>query len=371
MPTTLYDVAKLAGVSISTASRALYGSRTRPSALETQRRVWEAAHQLQYVPPQAARTSFSHESAHYKGTRVGNIGVVLGNVSYKFADPFWTMVIEGIDRETTRQGHHLRFNFTLDDLQYPQQRQLLSIEHIDGLIVIGGHDTMLAFDSLTDWIQNDDMRKRTVLIEGGDDRFYRNQPLEVDVITCDKRYVIYQLVEHLVTLGHRRIAFLGPRLDHDERGASFIQALAFNNVPFDPSLFFESPWSIEESYPVAQEVMRSGAVFDALICGCDAVAISATRAARESGKNLPADLAIAGFDDIEFARHMHPALTTAHVNKELLGELAVRKLIERINRPDLSPVIQIVPTTLVKRESCGELLTPHHQNTPPDPDAGT
>lgn len=354
MSTTLRDVAKLAGVSISTASRALYGSRSRPAAQETQERVWAAVHQLNYAPNDAAQNLGRRPNGKKTETGLGNIGLVLGNVSYKFADPFWTVVLQGIDREATRQEHHLRFAFTLEDLSHPHQRQLLSLEHIDGLIVVGGHASQVALDCLTDWTQDESARARTVIIEGGDDRFYRNGPLQFDVVTCDKRYIIYQMIDHLFKLGHRNIAFIGPAMQIEDRGAAFVQALSFHDLPYDPELYIESPWSTEGSYPYAQALLRSGKTFDAVMCGCDAIAISVMRAARERGMRLPDDLAIAGFDDIEFARHMHPALTTAHVQKELLGELAVRKLLERIKRPDLPPVLQMVPNILTIRESCGE-----------------
>jgi DNA-binding LacI/PurR family transcriptional regulator len=354
--TTLRDVAKLAKVSISTASRALHGTRTRPTALETQRRVWNAALQLNYISSEHTQDISKDDTSHREEISLKNIGVVLGSVSYKFADPFWTIVQQGIDRETTRNEILLRFNMTLDDMAHPIQRQLLSLEYIDGLIIIGGHDSALALANLTNWFDNPQAMSRTVLIEGGDSRVYRNTPLKFDIITCDKRYVIYQLVEHLLKLGRRQIAFLGPAADRDERGAAFLQALFFNNLPFDPDLYVICPWSTEDSYPYAQQLMASEKPFDALICGCDAIAISAMRAARECGKRIPEDLAIAGFDDIEFAKHLHPPLTTVHVQKELLGELTVRKLIERLHQLDLPPVIQTVPSTLIARESCGESI---------------
>lgn len=92
---------------------------------------------------------------------------------------------------------------------------------------------------------------------------------------------------------------------------------------------------------------------DALACGCDTIAIGAMRAAKERGLRLPDDLAITGFDDIVFARDLDLPLTTIHVPKELLGELAVRKLLERIDHPERPPVVQMVPTTLVAPGSCG------------------
>ena len=356
---TLRDVANLAGVSISTASRALYGNRSRPTAQKTQERILAAVRELNYVPNDAAQRLGSRSGDAKTLRGVINIGLVVGNTSYKFADPFWTPVLEGIDREATRQGHHLRFTFTLDDLTHAHHRELLTPEHVDGLIIVGGHDSLFALESLPDWLQDKDARSRTVIIEGGDDRLYRNLPLQYDVVTCDKRYSIYQLINHLVLLGHRRLAFLGPGIDHDDRGAAFVQALAFHNLPFDPELYIESPWTTEDAYLAAQQLLKRDKPIDAVVCGCDAIAISMMRAAREAGMRLPEDLAIAGFDDIEFARHMHPALTTIHVEKELLGELAVRKLLERLQRPDLLPILQIAPDTLVVRESCGEQLTVH------------
>ena len=351
---TLRDVAQLAGVSISTASRALNGNRSRSAAQKTQERVLEAIRQLNYTPNDAAQNSGRQLAVKESERGISNIGLVLGNTSYKFADPFWTVVLEGVDRETTRQGHHLRFAFTLDDLAHNHQRVLLSREHVDGIILVTGHDSAFAFEILDDWLRDESARARTVIIEGGDDKIYRNRALDFDVVTCDKRYTIYQLVDHLIGLGHRRLAFLGPSIEQDDRGAAFVQALSFHDIPFDPSLYVECPWSTEGAYPAALELLSSGQRIDAVVCGCDAIAIGAMHAARDIGLHLPEDLAISGFDDIEFARHMHPALTTIHVEKELLGEFAVRKLIERLDRPSLPPVLQIIPNTLVVRESCGE-----------------
>jgi LacI family transcriptional regulator len=295
--------------------------------------------------------------AHKKAAkyRLGNIGLVLGTVSYKFSDPFWSVVFNGVDRETTRRGYHLRFAFTLDDLNHEHQEILLEREHIDGLILVGGHDSVLAIESLSEWLSDADARARTVIIDGGDERFYRKRPLEYDVVTFEKRFSMYQLVDHLITLGHRHLAFLGPGSDIDERGAAFVHALACHDLPFDPHLYVESPWSTEGSYAAAQLLLNTGRQIDAVVCGCDAIAISVMRVARELGLHLPNDLAIAGFDDIEFAQHTHPALTTIRVEKEQLGEIAVRKLIERLMWPDLPPVMQVIPTALVVRESCGEL----------------
>lgn len=340
MTPTLRDVAKKAGVSISTASRAMSGDGTHPVASETQERVWEAIRELNYEPNDAAQRLVRRVDKEVQ--RTYNIGLILGNVSYKFSDPFWSPVLDGVDEEIIRQEYHLRFAFTIDDLKRRTQRSLLSRAHIDGLILLGG---VRPFGEAIG-------RERTVVIEGSD-RMRWNAQLRVDVIAAEKRRAMYMLIDHLVALGRRRFAFLGPPVGGDERAEAFVQALARHGLPLDPALLVEAPWSVEGAYPIAQVLLRQGLEMDALVCGCDTIAIGAMRAAKERGLRLPDDLAITGFDDITFARDLDPPLTTVHVPTETMGEVAVRTLIGRINRPEIPPIIHLVPTSLVVRASCG------------------
>lgn len=341
MPATLRDVALLAGVSISTASRALSGDTTRPVAVETQTRIWEAARQLNYEPNDAAQRLVRRVDSQVR--RTYNVGLILGNVTYKFSDPFWSPVLDGVDEELIRQEYHLRFAFTIADLKHRTQRLLLSRAHIDGLILVGG---LRPFGHAIG-------PERTVLIEGGDDLRRWDEALPADAVLIEKRRAIYHLIDHLVALGRRRLGFFGPSAVTDERAEAFIHALARHDLPLDPALFVHSPWSAEGAYPVAKAFFAAGHRPDALVCACDTIAIGVMRAAKECGLHLPDDLAVTGFDDISFARDLDPPLTTVHVPKELMGELAVRKLIERINHPDRTPVVQMVPTSVVVRASCG------------------
>ncbi len=340
MLSTLRDVAKIAGVSISTASRTLSGDRSRPVALGTQERVWEAVRVLDYQPNDAARRLVRGVDAEER--RTDNIGLILGNVSYKFSDPFWSPVLDSVDEELTRQDYHLRFAFTVDELLHRRQRRLINRACIDGLILVAG---VRPFGEAIG-------PARTVVIE--DDKTRWKLPLKADVIAIEKRRAIYAVVDHLAALGRRRIGFLGPTGGGDERAEAFVQAMARRDLPVDPTLLVDASWSTEDAYPVAKALLaRHGGRIDALVCACDTIAIGAMRAAKECGLRLPGDLAITGFDDIPFARDLDPPLTTVRVPKEQLGVLAVRKLVERIDHLGLAPVIQIVPTTLVVRASCG------------------
>lgn len=349
MNTTLRDVARLAGVSISTASRALSGDQNGLVASGTQERVWAAVRELRYEPNDAAQRLV--RTADGQTRRTNNIGLILGNTSYKFTDPFWSPVLHGIDKELSRQHYHLRFAFTLDDLKLSHQRRLLTRAHVDGLILAG--DVAPFGEELG--------RERTVVIEGGNDLQRWEEPLQVDIIAMEKRRAMYRLVDHLVGLGHRRLVFLGPPAHREERAEAFVHALTRHNLESAPDCCVESQWSTEEAYPIATALLAErGSEIDALVCACDTIAVGAARAARDCGLRLPDDLAITGFDDISYASDLEPPLTTVHVPKEHMGMRAARRLIERINDPDQPACIQVVPTTLVVRASCGALLVPAH-----------
>jgi len=165
--------------------------------------------------------------------------------------------------------------------------------------------------------------------------------------------MLNKIVDHLVSLSYRCFVFLGPPLGLDERASAVAGALAAHGLPLDPEPRRPTPWFTDEAYPVALEALRASPRLQAVICANDAIAIATLRAARACGLRVPHDLAITGFDDIAFARDLDPPLTTVHVPKQLVGETAVRRLIQRIARPALPPIIQVVPTALIVRRSCG------------------
>ena len=341
MTITLQDVARLAGVSVSTASRALTGDRSRAVAPGTQERIWEAVRELDYHPKAAAHRLMGLPVR--TTPRTYRIGLLLDRGPSKFTHPFWSGVIEGIDAELRRQEHRLAFAFLPEEAMQPHQQALLTHAHVDGIILVGG---------LTHFGEQIDPR-RVVIIAGGDDRVCWQVPLRLDVIVPEKNRVMHQMVRHLMALGHRHLAFLGPSAQHEGRAQAFVQAQDALNLPRDPALLITTDWTIESGYEAARSVLRTGVRIDAMVCAGDEIAIGVMRAAKECGRRLPEDLAVTGFDDIPFARELDPPLTTVRTPRELLGQLAVRKLVERITQPDLPPVVQVVPTALVVRESCG------------------
>ncbi|HZS88405.1 MAG TPA: LacI family DNA-binding transcriptional regulator [Chloroflexota bacterium] len=343
MGATLRDVARMAGVSLATASRAVNGTGGRAVSPEKRARILEVVNQLNYQPAAAQRSAGMTVAA---ARRTNNIGLVL-RATYRFSDPFWSPVLDGVTEEILRQGYHIRFSYIVDDLAHHHRRRLLSARHIDGLILIGDM-------GLPDDVAGPEPPEHMVVIAGFDAARWESD-VRFDVITMEKLAAMDRLVGHMAALGHRRLAFLGPTPDHDRRADGFVHALARHGLPLVPELMVECGFSTEAGYAAARALLSERpSALDGMVCACDTMAIGAIRAAKECGLTLPADLAIAGYDNIPFSRDLDPPLTTVHVPKELMGELAARRLIDRITHPEWPPIIQVVPTTLVARASCGE-----------------
>jgi DNA-binding LacI/PurR family transcriptional regulator len=335
MTATLQDIARRAGVSIATVSRALRGSY--PVAIETQEKIREAMHALDYVPNDLARRFLEGEQTGSGHT--GNIGLVMGGHFQKFSDPFWSAVLDGVYSELHEQHYQLRFTFATGYLsQKPYQHQI-NHASIDGLLFVG-------IGRLPEVPEA--QRPTTVAIESD-----WEMPLLIDNVMVDKRLAMHAVVDHLYTLGRRRIHFITGSLG-DERTLGFVEAIRKYDLSLTQDTCLKASWALDQAYPPILDFLQThGQEIDALVCASDHIAVAAMRAAVICGLRVPQDIAVTGYNDVPLARDLDPPLTTVAVPKELMGKLAVRKLIERIREPELPPIVQIVPTTLVVRASCG------------------
>ena len=352
MRPSLRDVAGAAGVSLATASRALNGADGRVVPAETRALVQRVASELGYRRMRARGKSSAGVSAATR--RAHNLGLVLCE-QYRYSDPFWSHVLEGVTAEALRNGCRLHFTYTADDLAHDQQA--LSAEPVGGLILVG--DMGLAAD-----ISGAFPTQSLVAIVGSDATRWEAD-VRHNVVTMEKLAAMDSVVGHLAALGRRRLAYLGPTPDHDRRTEGFIGALIRHGLPVSKDLIVECYFGTDQGYEAANQLLSAHAgQIDGLVCACDTIAFGAVRAAKELGLSLPADLAVAGYDNIPFSRDLDPPLTTVNVPKELMGELAVRRLIECIAHPEWPPIIQTVPTRLVVRSSCGESLSSWERASP-------
>ena len=161
---------------------------------------------------------------------------------------------------------------------------------------------------------------------------------------------------HLIERGHRRIAFVGGEISHpsiNERLHGYNEALISHGIPIDENLIFteELYTGRDDGFRATQRLIDRGANFTELIASNDTMAIGAIQCLRQNGLQIPDDVAVIGFDDIEAGLHVEPHLSTIRVEKEELGAVAVRRLMEMIETGQIMYGNTLIPTELVQRGS--------------------
>jgi LacI family transcriptional regulator len=172
------------------------------------------------------------------------------------------------------------------------------------------------------------------------------------VVDYDNEGGAFALTSHLLSGGHRRVAYLGrvPGLSTSaQRIAGFTRAHELLGLAPDPDLILDGVFSRSYGYQATRELLASGREFTAVFAATDMIATGVIQAVRESGRRIPDDIAVAGYDDIPVARDVYPTLTTVHVPQEELGRAAVRLALHRDELPDGQHLV--LGTHVVLRES--------------------
>jgi DNA-binding LacI/PurR family transcriptional regulator len=325
------DVAKQAGVSISTVSRVLNG--TAPVDEETAERVRSAIIALNYTPHAAARTLASR--------RTNTIGLLLLDIGGEF----YTPMLHGIEAVASEAGFDLLIHSTSTARSGRMSRRALAEHNTDGL---------LAFtDALNDaeLIRLHEIGFPVVLM-------HQSPPkgIPIPMITIENQAGAQKVVDHLIEAhDRRRIVFVqGPvgNDDSEQREKGYRQSLKKHDLAFDPALTVRGGFDANQACTVITQLLASGTKFDAIFTGDDDNAIGVIQALREAGHRVPEDVSVAGFDDSIFARILTPPLTTVRAPIEQVGRESVRHLI-RLIRGEQVEARLILPTELVIRQSCG------------------
>ncbi|MCO6451121.1 MAG: LacI family DNA-binding transcriptional regulator [Caldilineales bacterium] len=340
---TISDVAREAGVSISTVSRVMNG--TAPVADETMQRVLDAVAALNYTPQAAART--------LAGRRTQTIGLLLPEISGGFFVP----MLRGVEATVRAAGYDLLIYATAHAHSgYEPAFKPLGEHNTDGLLVFAGRldDAEIARLYSQDF--------PLVLL-------HRNPPtgLAIPYVTFENKAGATKAVEHLITNhGRSRILYLaGPRGNEDSawRLAGYRQALKNHGLAFDSDLVVQADFDEACAHRVVADLLANGVRFDAIFAGDDESAMGALLALRETGKRVPDDVSLIGFDDILAARHIAPPLTTVRAPIEQAGAEATRQLLNVIEGNDVT-LKTLLPTELIVRASCGCPHTQTHIDNP-------
>lgn len=321
----IYAVAERAGVSIATVSRVQRG--LGPVAAPTRQRVEAAIAALGYSPDPTGRA--------LAGQPLDALGIVFPDL----AGPYYSAVLLGAEAATVAAGSSLLILATHNRPRAAQLVQDLA-SRVDGLVVMGR--TIPDEDVL-----RLDRRTPVVLLA-------RPPIAGLPAVRSENRDSASELTRHLIDVhGHTRLAFVGDPAaspDAEDRWQGFLDAHRAREVPA-PAAAFAAPFDEQGGREGAGAALDDSTPPTALVCASDEVAMGAYRALRDRGLTPGADVAVTGWDDIQLARFVSPALTTVRQPMRRLGSTATELLAQRVNgEPAASHTLL---SDVVIRASCG------------------
>jgi LacI family transcriptional regulator len=336
MAPTLEEVAQLADVSRSTVSRVI---NDHPSVRpDTRERVWQAIRKSGYQPHAVARSLVTN--------RTQIIGMIIPEaVTTLFTDPFFPLLLRGATEACNAHRYQMLLSLFDDPTgQEEMYQRILRSGYLDGVIV--------ASTSLDDPLIPDLLRDRIPFVSVGQYPNGRVHYVDVDNVAGGR-----MAVEHLIRLGHQRIAIITGRLDMvhgQDRLEGYRQALKAHRIPVEEELIVEGDYTENSGMVAMQRVLSASP--SAVFVASDMMAIGALKALRQADRQVPQDIALVSFDDIPIASAIVPALTTVRQPIERMGSMAVEVLLSVLedSSGEEAPAQRIVlPTELVVRASCG------------------
>lgn len=328
----LVDIAEEAGVSRATVSLALRNHTSIPE--KTRQRIQTTARRLGYV--------YNRGAASLRMAATHTVGVVVNDVT----NPYFAEIVAAIQDEMSNQQRVVLFCNSRES----HARQVAFVDTIreysaDGVILCPAVDTDPA------WVRQVQGWGMPLVL------FSRNLPeLAIDYAGSDNQEGMRKATEHLLGLGHRRIAMIGAnsRISTGwERLAGYLQALEEAGLEPDPALILEGPPSRDFGLAALLQLLDSDTPPTAAVCFNDVLAFGVMLGLKRLGLEAGADFSVVGFDDISEATLWRPALTSPGFSREKLGRAAVSLLLRRLAEPEAPPRQHIIAHDLRIRQSCG------------------
>ncbi|MFQ5641012.1 MAG: LacI family DNA-binding transcriptional regulator [bacterium] len=338
MSPTIKDVAKKAGVSLSTVSLVInHKSYVSP---ETKEKVEAAIVELNYHPRRNAR-GLASKKTH-------NIGFIVTEDHFSQAEPFYTRIFLGTELEARKYDYYILLTTVPKNFKEGSHVPRFLLEkNVDGVILAGKVPL-----KLISYIQK--LELPLVLVD------YYTPKNRTSTVVIDNYQGARLAVERFIKDGHRKIAFIGGETNHPsirERLRGYQETLQEHNIPIvDNLISFGEPYTgFKDGYEAASKLLGAGVSFTAIFATNDTMAIGAMQCLRSRNLKIPQDVSVIGFDDIEVCLHVEPRLSTVRVFKEELGAVAVRGLVDKIEKCTMMANQVIAPVELVLRESTGKV----------------
>lgn len=333
MKVTIKDVAREANVSIATVSRVINGKDKVKK--ETKLKIEKAIEALNFRPDQAARTMIMKETK-----TIGLLIPVLAN-------EYWAELSEIIQDALWEKGYTLIIGS--DNMNADKQKAFLNVfdeRKVDGIIM--GHIPTRESEEYIENLKKEGTPIVSLLPFSSD----------IDCVAGDNFQGAMTAVQHLVKLGHSKIAYIGAASTSFEREMGYRNALLMNKYQIDESLIITTDEMVRNfsqyGYESAKRIIKEKRKYTAVFCANDLMAIGAIKAFSEFGLKIPEHVAVVGVDNISMAGLYQPSLTTIEQPIKEMGKAAVELLLQLKNNNSQSTGKKITfPMKLIVRESCG------------------
>lgn len=341
---TMRDVAREADVAVSTVSQVL---NNKPNvSVDTRQHVLEVAKKMGYAKDGLLNKFYA--------SSVSTIGLVTGslvNGDSMLTNTFFSEIIVNVERECQRNNVNLMYaNIELDEHGHAHNMPPMLLNGlVDGAIVVGA----FLEETLTDIYTRSG--NNLILIDG-----YTSEKVAIDSVLIDNLQGATIAVTHLIENGHRKIGLIGSNIDDypglAQRREAYCRTLKRYNIEetFIEESNLQSPVAYDATIRLMTKYPDITAIFS---CNDEIAAKSVMVALQQLNYKVPEDVSIIGFDDTDIASKSNPALTTIHVDRELMGIMGVRQLIERAKNPERSPIKTVVSTRLILRDSVKQLTS--------------
>lgn len=338
---TIYDIAKEAGVSAATVSRVLTNSaRVRP---EKKKRVLELVEKYNFKPNALAKGLSDTRSK------------VLGIMSADIRNPYYAELFVACEQAAREAGYTVLLCNTLGETQREEDMlQMLKVQQAEAIIQIGGRVDDLVSNVEYVELVNQVMATTPVIITG------KLDGTQCPMVRIDSMETMDLLMDHLLSLGHRRIAVIGGRmnvLSTYEKFLRYKQILKENGIPFEEDLISrDGAYDEVSGYELMNQMFEKGVLPTAVIAVNDSTAAGVMRSIIEHGYQIPGDISLVSYDNTYMTEITIPKLTSIDYNYEEFGRKLVETAIAAIEGREVSYLNTVTPK-LVVRESSGPVNT--------------
>ncbi len=330
---SLKEIAAMTGFSVSTVSRVLNNTSSTCASEETRNKIWAAARETGYMPNEAARQL---KKAEETAPETKGISIVLARVASLDEDPFFSELFRSLEIDLMKQ------NTRIDQVVYAEKSLPHPLMDSDGVIILGRCSYSL-LKEITD-------RNRNVV------GIWRNSmDFHVDEVICDGEKAAELAMQHLMSLGHHHIAYIGD-CSYESRYVGYCNTLIQNHISMDYNLIKQTNQTREAAEEAILELLeekRAGeADFSAVFCANDISAIRVLEVLRRENRKKKQTISVISIDDIAESQNTRPYLTTIHIPREEMAHMAVTLLLDHIHRGHREPVRIEFSGRVVQRESC-------------------